>query len=235
MTNSKVASRRWHQFTIGQFFAFVAVVGAVLAYRQLDSRAVVPYRTGRSLDLAILGRGYFQVRDPATGRSKYTRNGHFIIGPQGDLMIGRPVDERLLQPQISIPADWTELTISRNGIVAVQQEDNASLTQVAQLQLACFMNDEALREEEPGLFGETEFSAPAMVATPGSNGAGTLLQGWLNEPSGVAALVTREGIQTALFGGIALVLACLVLQVRNQRRMLSAILVRLGDSTNRAD
>src|SRR5260221_1312802 len=64
--------------------------------------------TGNKLDLAIIGRGYFQVLTPS-GDLAYTRAGNFSTNDQGQLVTQ---DGYQVQPPSSIPPDATPLPIS---------------------------------------------------------------------------------------------------------------------------
>src|SRR5260221_2772473 len=85
--------------------------------------------TGNKLDLAINGRGFFQVLTP-TGDTAYTRAGNFSVNDQGQLVTQ---DGYQVQPSISIPQDATEVAISASGQVQVTQPRNAVPSVVGQL------------------------------------------------------------------------------------------------------
>jgi flagellar basal body rod protein FlgG len=232
--NNGLFLRAW-RFTLSQLVVFLVVSGAALTYWRMDFRADVPHRTGRQLDLAIFGRGFFQLIDPATGEFRYTRDGHVLMNHNGDLLIGRPTDELLIRPQLTLPSDWTEVVITRNSTVAVQQDNAASLTNFGQIQLACFMNEEGLREVQPGLFMQTEDSGPARLGSPGTQGAGTLLQGWLGANSNRNPLLSDRLLHTVSLVAIALTLFWLVFELRHQRRTLDTLLVRLSPDPAKDD
>ena len=81
-------------------------------------------QTGQQLDLAIEGRGFFQVLNPSDSKTQYSRAGNFSINKDGQLVIGSAQTGRLLQPPIQIPPDATGIVISSDGIVEVQQPSN---------------------------------------------------------------------------------------------------------------
>lgn len=130
--------------------------------------------TGNKLDLAIQGRGYFQVLMP-TGETGYTRAGNFSVNDQGQLVTEQGY---LVQPQITIPQDSTDVAISATGQVQVTQPGTTTPTQVGQLQLASFFNEAGLDAQGDNLFLESGASGPAVVANPNSDGFGHLLQGY---------------------------------------------------------
>ncbi len=73
--------------------------------------------TSQPLDLAVNGRGFFQIAMP-DGTAAYTRDGTFHMDAEGQVVnaVGY-----LLEPNITIPDQTNTLTISRDGIVSVTQ------------------------------------------------------------------------------------------------------------------
>ncbi|PYX86297.1 MAG: flagellar basal-body rod protein FlgG [Acidobacteria bacterium] len=126
--------------------------------------------TGNPLDLTIAGQGFFQVNLPS-GETAYTRGGTFHLDAQGNLVTaeGDPVE-----PSITIPADATSITIGSDGTEAAQQVGN--------LQLALFPNPGGLNSVGKNLFLQTTASGDPIIGTPGgSEGLGSIQQGWLEE------------------------------------------------------
>jgi flagellar basal-body rod protein FlgG len=142
-------------------------------------------QTGNSLDLAINGRGFFQILLP-DGTTGYTRDGAFQLDNQGQVVTALGYQ---LQPGITIPADALTVTIGADGTVSVTQPGAASPTQVGTLQLADFINPAGLQSRGDNLFLETAASGPPNVNQPGTNGLGLLNQGFV-ETSNVS--VTEE-------------------------------------------
>jgi flagellar basal-body rod protein FlgG len=142
-------------------------------------------QTGNSLDLAISGRGFFQILLP-DGTTGYTRDGSFQLDNQGQMVTALGYQ---LQPSITIPADALTVTIGSDGTVSVTQPASTSPTQVGTLQLADFINPAGLQSRGDNLFLETAASGPPNVNQPGTNGLGTLNQGFV-ETSNVS--VTEE-------------------------------------------
>jgi len=136
-------------------------------------------QTGNHLDVAIEGRGFFQVIDPATGNTLYTRAGNFSRNAEGQLVIGSASTGRLLQPSITIPQDATEIVISPEGKVSVRQPGSTRLTQVGNIELASFVNPEGLLKLGENLYAETDASGAPRNGTPGQDGLGVLRQGAL--------------------------------------------------------
>lgn len=132
-------------------------------------------QTDNVFDLAIQGRGYFQVQLP-NGETAYTRDGTFQIDPTGTLVTqdGFPV-----LPGISVPVDAIDVTINATGDVLVKQDGNAIPSNVGALQIAVFPNEGGLRAEGNNLFTETAASGGAAIVTPGTTGSGAVLQGFI--------------------------------------------------------
>jgi flagellar basal-body rod protein FlgG len=131
--------------------------------------------TGNPLDVAIQGNGFFQVQLP-DGSSAYTRDGSFQVNGQGQLVTasGFPI-----QPAITIPANTTSITISRDGIVSVVRAGTTGATQVGTLQLTGFMNPTGLQSIGENLYIETAASGTPGNNAPGTNGMGLLSQGYV--------------------------------------------------------
>jgi flagellar basal-body rod protein FlgG len=129
-------------------------------------------KTGNPLDVAINGKGFFQVLMP-DGSTGYTRDGSFQLDNQGQLVTatGFPV-----QPAITIPADAQSVTIGRDGTVSVTQPGNAAAQQIGALQLANFINPAGLQSMGENLYLETASSGAPQANVPGTNGLGVLNQ-----------------------------------------------------------
>jgi flagellar basal-body rod protein FlgG len=130
--------------------------------------------TSNKLDLAINGRGFFQVLTP-TGDTAYTRAGNFSVNDQGQLVTQ---DGYQVQPAISIPQDAIDVTISQAGQVQVTQPGNPVPSVVGQLELASFMNEGGLSAQGGNLLLQTGASGAPITGTPGQAGFGQLMQGY---------------------------------------------------------
>ena len=135
-------------------------------------------QTGNSLDLAIQGLGYFQVMTP-TGQIAYTRAGSFHLDSSGNIVTS---DGDALQPNITIPADATAITIGADGTVSVTLPNQTQSQQIGQIQLATFPNPGGLNSVGSNLLLPTSSSGDAITGTAGgSEGLGTLVQGSLEQ------------------------------------------------------
>jgi flagellar basal-body rod protein FlgG len=120
-------------------------------------------QTGNPLDLAIQGDGFFQVLQPS-GEVAYTRDGTFKRDANGQLVTS---DGYLLQPNISVPNDATEIIISQDGTVFVRQAGSQSLNQVGQIQMVKFANPAGLESVGRNLFVGTDGSGNPVQGTAG--------------------------------------------------------------------
>ena len=130
-------------------------------------------QTGNALDLAINGRGFFQVLMP-DGTLGYTRAGDFQMNSSGQLVTSSGY---ALQPAITIPHGAQSITIGNDGTVSAQLAGQSSPTTVGTLQLADFVNPAGLQPRGENLLTESASSGTAQTSGPGQNGIGTLMQG----------------------------------------------------------
>ena len=132
-------------------------------------------QTGNSLDIAINGQGFMQVQMP-DGTHAYTRDGSFHVDAQGQIVTsnGNP-----LQPALTIPANAQKITIGVDGTVSVQLPGQVNPQNVGTIQLANFINPAGLAPLGQNLYTETASSGTPQVNTPGTNGVGTLSQGYV--------------------------------------------------------
>jgi len=132
--------------------------------------------TGNQLDVAIQGRGFLQVEMP-DGTFAYTRDGSMQVDQNGQLVTagGYPV-----QPPINIPDNALTVTIARDGTVSVTQPGaTGTNVQIGQLQLSTFINPTGLQSAGENLYVETDASGPANFAQPGLDGAGLVMQNYV--------------------------------------------------------
>lgn len=130
-------------------------------------------QTGNALDVAIQGRGFFQILRP-DGTLAYSRDGSFHMDAQGQLVTAGGY---LLQPGITIPTGVQSVTIGVDGVVTVQNAGEATPTQVGNIQLADFVNPAGLQAIGENMFVETASSGAPQLGNPGLNGLGTVNQG----------------------------------------------------------
>ena len=149
-------------------------------------------QTGNTLDLAIQGSGWFKILMP-DGTFTYTRDGSFQMDSQGRIVTA---EGNLVQPTITIPANSTGLTINQQGQVSVTLPGSTSSSILGQLTLTTFVNDAGLQAQGNNLFTATPASGTPQDGQPATNGAGTLLQGSL-EQSNVSAVTEISNLIAA--------------------------------------
>jgi flagellar basal-body rod protein FlgG len=167
----------------------------------LGVRAAAVYRiteqgnlttTGNSLDMAVQGKGWFQVEMPS-GETAYTRAGSFQLSAEGKIVTA---DGYTVKGGGTIPRDALDITINTSGEVLVKQAGQAQLQRVGQFELASFANDAGLQASGDNLFQNTTASGDPVTGTAGRQGFGTLLQGFL-ETSNVNTVQEVTNLITA--------------------------------------
>jgi flagellar basal-body rod protein FlgG len=133
--------------------------------------------TGGPMDLAIEGDGFFQVQLPS-GETGYTRSGMFHLNAEGGIVTA---DGYQLQPQITIPANATAVTISREGIVSATVPGQSAPQQVGTVELTSFQNAAGLRAVGGNVFQATTASGEPTNGAPGTDGRGTIAQGFVED------------------------------------------------------
>jgi flagellar basal-body rod protein FlgG len=149
--------------------------------------------TGRSLDLAIAGDGFFQVQ-LADGSNAYTRAGSFQVDRDLNIVTS---DGKRLVPSISLPQDTLDVTIGVDGSVNVRTAGSPTTqTNVGTITLVRFVNPAGLSSRGANLFEETPASGSPQTVTAGTQGAGEIQQGSL-EGSNVDVVTELVGLITA--------------------------------------
>ena len=132
--------------------------------------------TEQPLDMAINGRGFFQVLLP-DGTVSYTRDGSFHLNADGYLVTANGYS---LEPAIGpLQQDTQSFTVGEDGTVSVTTLGNPAPQIIGNLQTADFVNPAGLQAMGSNLFLETAASGAPQVSTPGLNGLGTVLQNTL--------------------------------------------------------
>jgi len=132
-------------------------------------------QTGNSLDMAISGRGYFQILMP-NGDIAYSRDGSFKMDATGQIVTngGYP-----MEPAITIPQDATSISVGSDGTISVSQPGNTAPTQVGSIQLADFPNPAGLEPIGENFYRESAASGAPNIGTPSLDSFGKLTQGAL--------------------------------------------------------
>jgi flagellar basal-body rod protein FlgG len=134
--------------------------------------------TNNPLDVVIQGKGFFQVRRPS-GELAYTRAGAFQLNRDGIIVTS---DGDPLEPQITIPPEVQNVTIAGDGTVSYSQPGQTATQLAGQIQLASFVNPAGLNSIGRTLYTPTDASGePALGLPGGTEGNGTLLQGYVEQ------------------------------------------------------
>ena len=131
--------------------------------------------TGVELDVAIEGRGFFQILQP-NGAIAYTRAGNYQRDQEGRVVTQ---DGFPLEPEIIIPQDARQVQVGLDGTFSVLVGEETLPTPIGTVQLARFINPAGLAPLGKNLYSPTAASGNAVVENPGINGMGSLNQYFL--------------------------------------------------------
>ena len=154
----------------------------VAATQKLFSEGTIE-TTGEAFDMAIQGRGFWQVTLP-NGDTAYTRHGQFQLNADNEVVTS---EGYLLEPGLTLPSEVLSMTVSVDGVVSVVTQGDPNPQQIAQLELADFVNPQGLQAYGQNLYIETAASGAPTLNNPGEGGVGQLRQGML-EGSNVNAV-----------------------------------------------
>ena len=132
-------------------------------------------KTDNSLDMAVSGQGFLQILKP-DGTIAYTRDGSFQMDSTGQVVTSSGY---ALQPAISIPDDTVSVTIGIDGTVSATIAGSTTATTLGNIEFASFINPAGLQPEGENLYIESPSSGTPQTGTPGQNGLGTVIQGFL--------------------------------------------------------
>ncbi len=149
--------------------------------------------TENELDVAIDGPGFFEIELP-NGNSAYTRAGNFKRDSTGQITTanGYPI-----LPALVIPDGSRDIVISETGVVSAVIGNDTDSTEIGNLELTTFTNNQGLRALGDNLFQETAASGAPAPGVPGDDGYGVLIQTYLegsnvNIVSEMALLITTQ-------------------------------------------
>ncbi|KAG1378325.1 hypothetical protein G6F59_018119 [Rhizopus arrhizus] len=96
---------------------------------------------------------------------------------------------------MNVPDNALSISIGKDGIVSVTQPGAAGVNvQIGQLQIATFINPTGLQSIGENLYLETDASGPANLLQPGVDGAGSIMQNYV-ETSNVNVAEELQGRQ----------------------------------------
>ena len=162
------------------------------AVQRVDLQGTIEL-TGRPLDVAIEGPGYFQVT-LSDGTTGFTRDGSLSVSDQGVLVTNSGYT---VEPGITVPTDATDLTISRTGVVSARTVAGSDPIEIGRLELARFMNSPGLRAMGENVYTETAASGEPITGYAGDAGCGRTPQGAL-EGSNVEIVQEMVDMITAM-------------------------------------
>ena len=152
-------------------------------------------QSGNKLDVAIQGGGFFQVTLP-DGTAAYTRDGSFQLDAQGRLVTatGLPIANG-----VTVPINATSVAIAADGTVSAVVAGSTSPQSIGTITLTNFVNPAGLEPRGQNLFTESAASGQPSSGTPGANGLGSLMQGFVetSNVNVVQELVTMIQTQRA--------------------------------------
>ncbi|RIV85776.1 flagellar hook-basal body protein [Aurantiacibacter zhengii] len=171
-------------------------------------------QTGRSLDVAVDGDGFFATRNPDSGQVLFTRNGSFQIDGTGTLtdFSGKALQVfevdatgNVVNPGATVDAvvpttnaagaDLASITIQGNGTIYAAYTDGVS-EPVARMALANFAAPTGLKAVGSTNWEATGFSGAPAFEAPATGRTGQLLSGML-EKSNVDLAEEMVGLITA--------------------------------------
>lgn len=151
--------------------------------------------TGQPMDLAIVGRGFFQVEN-AQGEIFYTENGQFQLNAEGLMVNAQGLP---LLPTIEVPEGSTGFTVGSDGTVTAVLPGDSVPSELGQITLVNFTNPGGLEALGGNLYRETVASGAPVEGVPGEEGLGQLKQYALegSNVQVVEAMVSMIAIQRA--------------------------------------
>ena len=129
--------------------------------------------TRSELDLSIEGDGFFKVL--SGGEELYTRAGGFKLDSEGNVVTP---NGDLLQPEMAIPSNTVSISIDKTGTLTVFDPEGTGAS-LGVIELHTFPNPSGLYSLGRSLYRPTPASGEAISGTPGSDGVGTIAQGFL--------------------------------------------------------
>ena len=133
-------------------------------------------QTGSALDLAIDGDGFVELMGPA-GQILLSRGGTLRVNSDGYLAVA---DGTPLRSMISVPDEATNLVIARDGTVTAFVNGETQATEIGKIDLVTVRDPDILTDRGAGYYEISDDSLTSN-AEPGNNGAGTFLQGALEQ------------------------------------------------------
>ncbi len=131
--------------------------------------------TSNTLDLAIEGKGFFQITLPS-GETAYSRNGAFKLNSEGTIVNGSGY---ALSPEIVVPDNVTDLTIAKDGTVSATDSQTGDVVDLGQITIADFINPAGLTPLGDSLFMKSDASGDVLEGNPTEAQFGSVQQGMI--------------------------------------------------------
>mgnify|MGYP005992051649 CR=1 FL=1 len=131
--------------------------------------------TSNTLDLAIEGKGFFQITLPS-GETAYTRNGAFKLNSEGSIVNGSGYS---LSPEIVIPDNVVDVSIAKDGTVTATDSQTGASTDLGQITIADFINSAGLIPLGDSLFMQSDASGDVIEGNPSEEQFGSIQQGMI--------------------------------------------------------
>ncbi len=147
----------------------------VSTYKSFSQGAID--QTGNPLDVAINGKGFFQIKQP-DGSYAYTRDGSFRVNATGNIVTSSGLR---VFPEISIPEGVSDINISQDGVISVIIDGDVNPEEIGQFELTTFMNPAGMNALGGNLFVQTEASGDPAYGLAAEEGFGQILQGYLEK------------------------------------------------------
>lgn len=128
--------------------------------------------TSSALDIAIQGDGFLQFRMP-DGTMAYGRAGNLHADNEGNLV---DPNGHILEPGIIFPEGTTSIIIQQDGTVLVQVNNELTQSEIGQINLVKFNNQEGLKSLGQNLYTETDASGEPIDGFAADTGFGTITQ-----------------------------------------------------------
>lgn len=149
--------------------------------------------TNNPLDVAIQGEGFFQINLPNNSIA-YTRSGAFQLDQNGNIVTA---DGFTLVGPGQVPQNALSISINNSGEVLVTIPNQTAASNIGQIQLATFVNQNGLQAIGNNLFTQTDASGSPQTGVPNTESRGSTQQGFLetsnvNVVSEITNLITAQ-------------------------------------------
>lgn len=131
--------------------------------------------TSNPLDIAIEGKGFFQITLP-NGETAYSRNGTFKLNDEGTVVNGNGY---ALSPQIVVPNNVVKLTVAKDGTMTATDPQTEAVVNLGQIEIADFINPAGLAPIGESLYKATEASGDVITGNPTTAQFGNTRQGMI--------------------------------------------------------